>query len=460
MRRRDVVRGLPALALAACAEDRIYPPSRPVADADWSGLGDADAALFPTGVQSGEARADSLLLWTYYAGEAVLEVVVVAWIDGAWVDHATVSAPLDAGHEDAGTVHTPITGLPADAPVAFQFRDADGKLSGIGHTRTAAPPESARTVRFGATSCCSYQGAPFPSLQNVAARGDLDFFVWNGDTVYQDGSDNTAEMRSIWQRNLRTDGFRAILERTPGLFTWDDHEVDNDWGIPGLIPADREAMGVDAFFEFACVARDPVAPARLWRKFRCGCVEVIVLDGRSEHDIEAEEYLSAEQFAWFKDALLTSDATWKVVINSVPIAQMPEAYNIQQLLYEHWNGYPTQRAELIEHITNNAITGVMFISGDFHHPGLYHVDAEGPGSALLDFLVGPSGSSLNALGRVIMDGAQYAWSDAAHNSARFELRPEGLGHVVWVTDEDVAIAEAWFDVHGTINFLDWVPPPP
>lgn len=460
MRRRDVVRGLPALALAACAEDRTYAPSRPVASSDWPGLGDGDDDAFPTGIQSGEARADSLLLWTHYAGEAALEVTVAVWAEGAWTAFATLPAPLDVGHEDAGTTHVAVTGLPADAPVAYQFRDADGRLSGVGHTRTAPPAESARTVRFGATSCCSYQGAPFPSLLNVAARGDLDFFVWNGDTVYQDGSDNTAEMRSTWTRNLRTDGFRAILERTPGIFTWDDHEVDNDWGIPGLISAMREQLGTDVFFEFACVARDPDAPDRLWRAFRFGCVEVFVLDGRSEHDIDAERYLSEAQFTWFTDALLASDATWKLVINSVPIAQMPDAYNIQQLLYEHWNGYPAQRAELIEHITSNAITGVLFLSGDFHHPGLYRVDAEGPGNALLDFLVGPAGSTLNALGRVIMDGEQYAWSDAARNSARFELRPEGLGHVVWVTDEDVAIAEAWFDVHGTINYLDWVPPPP
>jgi alkaline phosphatase D len=460
VRRRDVVRGLPALAVAGCVEERVYAPSRVVASADWPGLGVGADDLFPDGVQSGEARPDSVLLWTHYTGDVALEVVVHAWIDDAWTEAGVFDAVLDAGHEDAGTTHVRVDGLPADRPVAFQFRDADGKLSGIGHTRTAPPPESARTIRFGATSCCSQNNAPFANLGNVAARGDLDFFVWNGDTVYQDGSDTTAEMRATWSENLQTDGFRAIMERTPGIFTWDDHEVDNDWGVPGFITQEREDQAIDVFFEYACVSRDPEVPARLWRSFRFGCVEVFVLDGRSEHDVEAQEYLSAEQFAWFTEGLLASDATWKLVVNSVPIAQMPEAYNVQDLVYEHWNGYPAQRAALIDHLTTNAITGVLFLSGDFHHPGLYRVDAEGPGSAFLDLLVGPAGSRVNALGRIIMDGAQYVWSDAVNNSARFELRPEGLGHVVWVTDEDIAIAEAWFDVHGAITYLDWVPPPP
>lgn len=454
--RRDVLRALaiggPAVA-AGCSDDRVYDPARVEPDADWAGLGAPDADLFRDGIQAGDVRPDSVVLWTRYGGAAALQVIAKAWDGTAWVDVAEVDAPV----ADRGFVHVTVDGFDADAPIAYQFRDGDGALSPVGHARTAPADNASRTIRFGATSCCSPHRTPFAAIESAANRSPMDFFIWNGDTVYADHATDQDTYEALWDANLQTSGFQAVTARTIGVITWDDHEVTNDFGIDATIPAERVALAKDVFFEYAPIRELPEEPQRIWRTHRFGAVEVFVLDSRGEHDFEAGEYLSAEQFQWLLDGLAASTAVWKVIVNSVPIALLPPAYNILDLSHEHWNGYPEQRSALVAHIVDNAITGVIFVSGDIHHPALARVDADGPGSSLLDFIVGPAGSDLNALGRVIMDGAQYIWSDAAWNAARFELRPEGLGHCAWVTEEDETLAEAWFDVHGEVLFLDWTP---
>lgn len=453
--RRELLEALglgAAGAAVGCGPKTDWPaPRRGDPTAEWAGAGEPDEAIFDLGVQSGDPRPDALLLWTHTTGAADMVAVVKVWDGTAWADHDEVTATASEG----GYVHVDVTGLEADLPVAFQFRDADGKLSAVGRSRTALAVGQEGTVRFGATSCADHDHAPFPSMTSLVERGEMDFFLWLGDTVYADRAYTLDEYRDTWRANQQTQGFRDVLTRAPSIYVWDDHEVANDWNTEP-VSEQRLADATQAYLEHTTLRVDE--QGRMWRSYRFGrAVEVFVLDCRGERDYDAGEYVSPEQLQWLIDGLQASDATWKVVVNSVPIANLPGAYDVLDKHLDRWEGFPAQRTALLDAITGNGVTGVLFVSGDFHQCTLARVEPEGhPANGIFDAFVGPAGSTLNAVGRLLMGDPQFPWSDADWNCTRFELAPEGIGRITWVADDGTTLADAWIDVTGELLHLDYL----
>jgi phosphodiesterase/alkaline phosphatase D-like protein len=75
---------------------------------------------------------------------------------------------------------------------------------------------------------------------------------------------------------------------------------------------------------------------------------------------ESRTVLGDEQQQFLFDRLSESDATWKIVVNSVPI----QALLIEP--YDRWDGYPAARRELLEYIRDEGIDNVVFLTTDFH----------------------------------------------------------------------------------------------
>lgn len=444
-RRRDVlvgVGGVVAWAASGCGGsggDGTDPSEGRNAwpDAPWEGLGPADGAAFPLGVQSGDPAADGVVLWTRYVGVEGLEVVVVAFDGEAWREVTTLDAPV----EDGGYVHVVLDGMDSDVSLGFQFRDGSGATSAVGTCRTAIAPDSALPVVIGATSCLNMVRGDFPALVRAVERGPMDAFVQVGDTVYADGSETAEEYRAVWAEVLSTSGLSTLARTVSQVHTWDDHEVDNNWNSEGA-PEELVAIARAAFFESTPMRRDADHPDRIYRVLHFGqTADVFVLDCRGERDEATGTYISDEQLAWLLDGIAGSQATWKLIINSVPVTDMPLAYEVSDVVVDRWDGFPEQRAALLDGIAATGAAGVLFVSGDFHHPGLYRVDAEGTHANLWEALTGPGGSSLNPLGVLIEDGEQFFWSDAVYCATRFELYPDGRARIVVVGEDD----ETWFD---------------
>jgi alkaline phosphatase D len=82
--------------------------------------------------------------------------------------------------------------------------------------------------------------------------------------------------------------------------------------------------------------------------------------------------LGAAQKAWWKATMKGSDATWKLWGNEVTLMRL----RIQQLGAtdvsdrvvggDSWDGYPTERAELMTFLRDQAIQNVVVLSGDIH----------------------------------------------------------------------------------------------
>ena len=69
--------------------------------------------------------------------------------------------------------------------------------------------------------------------------------------------------------------------------------------------------------------------------------------------------LGARQYAAFTKAIKASTATWKVVVNEVPIQQY------YALPYDRWEGYAAEREKLLVFLKAN-VRNVVFLTTDTH----------------------------------------------------------------------------------------------
>ena len=98
----------------------------------------------------------------------------------------------------------------------------------------------------------------------------------------------------------------------------------------------------DAFAALVPALANPVPPA---------CLAAIADPSRT--------MLGARQYAAFTKAIKASTATWKVIVNEVPIQQY------YALPYDRWEGYAAEREKLLRFLQAN-VKNVLFLTTDTH----------------------------------------------------------------------------------------------
>lgn len=396
-------------------------PGEPVAPPE----GVAESAAFSLGLASGDVAADAAVLWTHHAGDAPLELAVWQMEGDVYVREV---ARTMVARADGGFVHVDVSGLSPGARYRYAFFEMEAGVrkarSPIGRFRAALPADALEPIWLGAVACTS-NGRAFETLSRAGARTDLDVFLLIGDTTYNDGARTREAYRTRWQQNLATPGYRALRAATSLVATWDDHEFDNDWD-PETIDPDQSKDAKGAFFEHLPLRRINGAPDRLWRQHTWGkTLEIFALDCRAERKPSTRnrpdaEYLSRAQMDWLKAGLSSSQAVFKVIVNSVPIGSFPGAFQFANR--DRWEGYPAQRTEILEHIDDNAIGGVLWVSGDFHLGSIGRVAKAGVGARQLEVLAGPGGQVANPL-YTSLNAPQFDWATGTNNYAAMRFDP-------------------------------------
>ncbi len=347
---------------------------------------------FTHGVASGDVTDTSVILWTRVdmEGEVTAEVAV-----DEQFEQVAASEKLRAEAEDDFVVKASIEGLESGGRYFYRFLSPDGSASPVG-TFSAAPAENvARDVVFAYSGDSADHLKPFTLLSTV--RQDApDFFIYLGDTVIADPevegfptATTLPEYRQLYKANREDEHLRGLQAATSTYAIWDDHEVVNDFDSETVDP-DMLAAGRQAFFEYMPIRQSPDDANRLYRSFRWGKdVELFILDERQYRSAEAfcldEEgdtvqlptiagdeacqeglrdpsrtFLGKEQKEWLKQALLNSDAKFKFIISEVPLSKF------LLLPYDRWEGYPAEREELLNFISDNGIENVIFLVTDLH----------------------------------------------------------------------------------------------
>lgn len=369
---------------------------------------------FPLGVAAGDAQADGALLWTLYGGEEALDAVV--WPENGALEPRRVPAP-----DEEGFAIVEVTGLDPGTWYLYRFEGPGGALSPTGRFRTALAPGALETITFAATSCIKH-GHSYAALGHAANRTDLDAFIFLGDAVYTDGAKSLEDFRRKWALGLGEPEYVGLRGSTSLISLWDDHEVRNNWEggsvKPALIDNARRA-----FLEHQPMGKNAERPLNYWRSIKWGnTAELFVLDARSERDRKNGLYLSKEQLDWVLNGVAQSTATFKLILNTVPIGDFHSAL-FSPFMDDCWLAYPEQRAALLSGLEATGAEGVMIVSGDFHFACFGRAGKRGqPGYSLFEALVGPGANKPNP-SPTYPHGDPWEFSSAVSNYTSFELNP-------------------------------------
>lgn len=376
--------------------------------------------------------------------------------DADLVDVVT-SGQATTGPDRDHTVKIDATGLRPATRYWYRFTWGEHE-SPVGCTTTAPEPDATVDhLSIGVVSCANWQAGHFTSYRHLAERDDLDLVVHLGDYLYEyepgkyswghewidvrrhDPPRETVSLEDYRRRHAqyKTDpDLQALHARVPWVVTWDDHEVADGWwsdgafehqGSEGSFKA-RRAAAQRAYDEWMPVrlsgTAQPGDGVRMYRDLRFGgLVHLSMLDLRSYRDdrVGADDpalddgkrsITGVDQREWLLDTLSESSAQWKLVGNPVmmaPVLMPPrppaERYAMSQVTTllplrksepntDTWAGFRRDRERVLDHVRDERIRDVVFLTGDVHTSWATEVETD-DGTPVAGEFVCPSITSNN-----------------------------------------------------------------
>jgi alkaline phosphatase D len=390
---------------------------------------------FKLGVASGYPRADGMVLWTRLVGNLDPGSFAVQWEIAnednfrKVIQQGTATASPDWGH----SVHVEPRGLEPDRWYFYRFR-AGGATSPVGRTRTApAAGAAAARLRFAFASCQQYEQGWF-TAHRYLARDDLDLVAFLGDYIYESswGREHVrkhdagepftlAEYRARHALYKSDPDLQQAHRAFPWIFTWDDHEVVNDYAgghagygaSPGMFLARRMAA-YRAFYEhmpLPAAMRPGATGMQIYTHLDWGALaRFCVLDDRQYRDFQAcratptrgapsldptmcleladpkRSLLGKAQEAWLERALGESKAGWNILAQQTLMAQLNRKAGAARSFWtDGWDGYPVSRTKLLSFLGERKVNNPVVIGGDVHMHWVADLkpDFDDPGSPVV-----------------------------------------------------------------------------
>lgn len=227
------------------------------------------------------------------------------------------------------------------------------------------------------TGSCAYINEPLYDRPGTAYGGGYeiytpmsqekaDLMVWLGDNLYFREADllSPQGMALRYQKDRAFAPLQTFLRSCPQVAIWDDHDYGPNDGDTSFIFKD------DALRLFKTYWSNPsygtAQTPGVFTKVSQYDADFFLLDDRywrsadRTYPGDANKVMFGQaQMAWLKNALLYSNARFKI------IAAGGQFFNDDDK-YEGWNQYPVERAEFLGWLQTNQIPGVLFLSGDRH----------------------------------------------------------------------------------------------
>ena len=415
---------------------------------------------FRLGVASGDPTPNGVSLWTRLAPEPLVagggvpaNDIRVGWevaTDSSFrrvVKSGHAAAVPELGH----SVHVDVTGLKSGREYFYRFL-ANGDASPTGRTKTApGSHDHVRNLTFAFASCQKWDDGFYSAYRRMAEE-DLALVVHLGDYIYEYGVGSggvrnatlptsleeecfTLERYRLQHSLYKTDeDLQEVHRLFPWMVTWDDHEVDNDYS--GIFPEfentspeflARRAAAYQAYFENMPVpvsARPKKGGVQLYRRLKYGDIaEFNLLDTRQYRtdnpcgDGEqppcdagfdpAATMTGDAQEKWLVKGLDRSKARWNVIAQGVLMGQLKHDADGGRFWNDSWDGWPGQRARLLQEIADAEVRNPVVITGDWHSTFVNDLkaDYEDPNAPVVatEFV----GTSISSNGDCICYGPYY-----------------------------------------------------
>jgi len=394
----------------------------------------AEAARITHGTAAGEVTASTAVIWARCDRAAMLVVLLRSRQGGP---EQSRRIPVDLGHDFTGKVL--FDGL--SPATAYDYRvwcnDGTANQSGEvdaaqGRFRTAPSPDDRRSVRFvwggdvAGQNVCRDEEEGYTVFDRVAEQSP-DFFIGLGDMIYADDgcapigrygnrqvvgpkspSLDLPDFWAHWRYNRIDPAAQRLLASTPYYAVWDDHEIMNDFGphrdtLPIAPRRHLLPIGLRAFLDYQPLMPPRQAPKRLYRRIRWGKqLELFFLDTRQYRDgnilpdtgQQPKTLLGAAQRRWLIDGLVHSDATWKVVVCSVPIS-IPTGNEVKG--HDGWangheqTGFEHELLSILRELERHRVRNQVWITTDVHFATVFRYTPFGddPTFQFHEFITGP-----------------------------------------------------------------------
>jgi alkaline phosphatase D len=372
---------------------------------------------FSLGVAAGEITPNGALLW----GHATPGAVRLDVGRDPRFRRVVLRRPARADARRDGTVRVKVVNLRPGRVYYYRFMRGHS-ASATGRFSTAPQPARSVTVRFAVSgdadaTAASGSTRPFFNRFEVYSRMAAERNAFNinlGDTIYSDSdvpgsppARTVGEKRAHYRLNLSLPALQRFRSASGVYNHWDDHEFLNDFSRA----EDGEALyraGVQAFTDYMPATYSDAGG--LYRTFRWGRnLELFFLDERSFRSAKASAggtcndargspdlaptapagvraafaalipplaqpappaclerirdpsrtMLGSAQYERFTTTIARSNATFKVIVNEVPIQQF------YALPYDRWEGYAAERQKLIQFLHDN-VANAVFLTTDTH----------------------------------------------------------------------------------------------
>ena len=282
-----------------------------------------------------------------------------------------------------------MTGLQAETRYGYEVTYQGQQMLGNEDAFFVTPPaEDAPTLTRLAIGSCAREDAGSSAVWRRMSAMDPHAVVLLGDTPYIDSTVLDVQ-RTRYGEFAAVPDFAALLRNRPLYATWDDHDFganDTDGQLDGKANSRR------AFIEYHANPSYGDGDHGIYTKFRCGGVEVFLLDARYFAGTEPSPVaagqttlLGRQQWEWLWEGLRASTAPFKLLASGMIWNEA-----VRPGKPDHWGSYLYERDALFRFIGQERISGVVLAGGDVHRTRVLRYDTiETAGYPITELITSP-----------------------------------------------------------------------
>ena len=379
---KDAVKeGLPFERLLAGPRDAFATLHQSRVFQEWA---EKESELLIHGPMLGNVSSGGASFWVRTAKETEVKVMVRPKGYSGVKDNVSAASRTTAGRDYTTVVR--IDGLRANTTYNYSL-EVDGKNIFVENASFKTYPEEGSTGKF---SIVFGGGAGYvPEHERIwttIKKKDPLALLMLGDNVYIDDPEHLITNRYCYYRRQSRPEWKQLIAGRGVYSIWDDHDfgMDDSYGGPEIEDPSWKRPVWKVFtqnWNNPAYGGGTEQPGT-WYDFYIGDVHFIMLDGRyyressgrHEPRVENPSMLGPAQLRWLKSTLKNSQGTFKIIASPVPMS--PGTKGGAPAGLDTWDGYKEERAEILQFLHKNNITGVTVISADRHRSDVRTITRE------------------------------------------------------------------------------------
>jgi alkaline phosphatase D len=326
------------------------------------------------------------------------QVTIEYWSDS--IPKRSVTFPVEIASQ--GITHCVLTQLEPGKVYNYTITPGNGKATTNYKLKTQAlwqyrtdPPN----FRL-ATGSCAYIGEQKYDRPGKAYGGEYgifdaikgknpDLMLWLGDNIYLREVDfgSKSGIYNRYNHTRQLPEMQGLLGSCANYAIWDDHDFGPNDSNGSYIHKDWTWQAFQDYWANPSYGlSDTPKPNGITTMFQWSDIDFFLLDNRffrvAENVVGQEHTILGEaQITWLIQALKASKAPFKLVA-------MGGQFLNSAAVFENYAVMPEERQAILDAIDKNAITGVVFLTGDRHSTELSTLTLPG-GSVVYDLTTSP-----------------------------------------------------------------------